>query len=108
MHTSSHLLVADSLMERAPRAGAHGACTSAGGPVPGPLPARTGGPAVYGEQTGGLVDRRWYRRDSGCTKAGATGSRTSPAGRWAWPVATDGTGWAIALDHRLITASRHW
>ncbi len=21
---------------------------------------------------------------------------------WAWPVATDGTGWAIALDHRLI------
>jgi hypothetical protein len=26
---------------------------------------------------------------------------------WAWPVATDGTGWAIALDHRLITASRH-
>ena len=25
---------------------------------------------------------------------------------WAWPVATDGTGWAIALGHNLVTASR--
>jgi hypothetical protein len=25
---------------------------------------------------------------------------------WAWPVAADGTGWAIALDHRLIDVSR--
>jgi hypothetical protein len=24
---------------------------------------------------------------------------------WAWPVAADGTGWAIALDHRLIDVS---
>ena len=24
---------------------------------------------------------------------------------WAWPVAADGTGWAIALDHRLITVA---
>jgi len=23
-----------------------------------------------------------------------------------WPVAADGTGWAIALDHRLIDVSR--
>ena len=25
---------------------------------------------------------------------------------WAWPVAADGTGWAIALDHRLIGVHR--
>jgi hypothetical protein len=25
---------------------------------------------------------------------------------WAWPIAADGTGWAIALDHRLIDVSR--
>jgi hypothetical protein len=25
---------------------------------------------------------------------------------WAWPVAADGTGWAIALDDRMITAAR--
>jgi hypothetical protein len=25
---------------------------------------------------------------------------------WAWPVASDGTGWAIALDHRVITVGR--
>ena len=25
---------------------------------------------------------------------------------WAWPVAADGTGWAIALDHRPIDVSR--
>ena len=26
---------------------------------------------------------------------------------WAWPIAADGTGWAIALDHRLIDVHRH-
>jgi hypothetical protein len=25
---------------------------------------------------------------------------------WAWPVASDGTGWAIALDHQMITVRR--
>jgi hypothetical protein len=25
---------------------------------------------------------------------------------WTWPIASDGTGWAIALDHQLITARR--
>jgi hypothetical protein len=25
---------------------------------------------------------------------------------WAWPIATDGTGWAIALDHHVIRISR--
>jgi hypothetical protein len=25
---------------------------------------------------------------------------------WAWPVATDCTGWAIALSHRLIDVKR--
>jgi hypothetical protein len=25
---------------------------------------------------------------------------------WAWPIAADGTGWAIALDHRLIDVTR--
>jgi hypothetical protein len=25
---------------------------------------------------------------------------------WAWPVAADGTGWAIALDHHLVHVSR--
>lgn len=25
---------------------------------------------------------------------------------WAWPVALDGTGWAIALDHHVISVSR--
>jgi hypothetical protein len=25
---------------------------------------------------------------------------------WAWPVAADGTGWAIALDHRPIEVDR--
>jgi hypothetical protein len=25
---------------------------------------------------------------------------------WSWPIAVDGTGWAIALDHRLVTISR--
>jgi hypothetical protein len=25
---------------------------------------------------------------------------------WAWPIAADGTGWAIALDHRLIHVHR--
>jgi hypothetical protein len=25
---------------------------------------------------------------------------------WAWPIAVDGTGWAIALDHRLIHVHR--
>jgi hypothetical protein len=25
---------------------------------------------------------------------------------WAWPVAADGTGWAIALDHCLIDVGR--
>jgi hypothetical protein len=26
---------------------------------------------------------------------------------WAWPIAADGTGWAIALDHRLIHVHRN-
>ena len=25
---------------------------------------------------------------------------------WAWPIAADGTGWAIALDHRLLDVDR--
>ncbi len=25
---------------------------------------------------------------------------------WAWPIATDGTGWAIALDHHLVEVQR--
>ena len=25
---------------------------------------------------------------------------------WAWPIAVDGSGWAIALDHRLIDVHR--
>ena len=25
---------------------------------------------------------------------------------WAWPIAADGTGWAIALDHRVIDVGR--
>jgi hypothetical protein len=25
---------------------------------------------------------------------------------WAWPVAADGTGWAIALGHQLINVQR--
>jgi hypothetical protein len=25
---------------------------------------------------------------------------------WAWPIAADDTGWAIALDHRLIDVNR--
>ena len=25
---------------------------------------------------------------------------------WAWPIAADGTGWAIALDHVLINVQR--
>jgi hypothetical protein len=25
---------------------------------------------------------------------------------WAWPIAADGNGWAIALDHRLIDVDR--
>jgi hypothetical protein len=25
---------------------------------------------------------------------------------WAWPIAVDGSGWAIALDHRLIDVLR--
>jgi hypothetical protein len=25
---------------------------------------------------------------------------------WAWPIAADGTGWAIALDHVLINVKR--
>ena len=25
---------------------------------------------------------------------------------WAWPVAVDGTGWALALDHRVIGVHR--
>jgi hypothetical protein len=25
---------------------------------------------------------------------------------WAWPIAADGTGWAIALDHVLIVVHR--
>ena len=25
---------------------------------------------------------------------------------WAWPIAIDGSGWAIALDHRLIDVHR--
>jgi hypothetical protein len=25
---------------------------------------------------------------------------------WAWPIAVDGTGWAIALDHQLIHVQR--
>lgn len=25
---------------------------------------------------------------------------------WAWPIAMDGTGWAIALDHHLIHVDR--
>jgi len=26
---------------------------------------------------------------------------------WAWPIAEDGTGWAIALDHHAIDVRRH-
>jgi len=26
---------------------------------------------------------------------------------WAWPIAADGTGWAIALDRHLIDVRRH-
>ena len=26
---------------------------------------------------------------------------------WAWPIAADGTGWAIALGRRLIDVHRH-
>ena len=26
---------------------------------------------------------------------------------WAWPIAVDGSGWAIALDHRLIDVHPH-
>jgi hypothetical protein len=26
--------------------------------------------------------------------------------RWAWPIAVDGSRWAIALDHRLIDVHR--
>jgi hypothetical protein len=25
---------------------------------------------------------------------------------WAWPIAADGTGWAIALGHRLVDVER--
>ena len=25
---------------------------------------------------------------------------------WSWPIAADDTGWAIALDHRLVTVQR--
>ena len=25
---------------------------------------------------------------------------------WAWPIAADGTGWAMALDHQLIDVLR--
>jgi hypothetical protein len=25
---------------------------------------------------------------------------------WAWPIAADGTGWGIALDHHMISISR--
>jgi hypothetical protein len=25
---------------------------------------------------------------------------------WAWPIASDGSGWAIALGHRLIDVNR--
>ena len=25
---------------------------------------------------------------------------------WSWPIAVDGTGWAIALDRRLVTVAR--
>jgi hypothetical protein len=25
---------------------------------------------------------------------------------WAWPIAIDGTGWAIALDHSLVRITR--
>jgi hypothetical protein len=38
---------------------------------------------------------RWHRVTDVIRRAG-----------WAWPIAADGTGWAIALDHHLVTVSR--
>ena len=33
-------------------------------------------------------------------------SRVQRGDGWAWPVAADNTGWAIALDHQLIDVRR--
>jgi hypothetical protein len=33
-------------------------------------------------------------------------TRVDRGAGWAWPVACDGTGWAIALGHRVVTARR--
>ena len=33
-------------------------------------------------------------------------SRVERCGGWAWPIAADGTGWAIALSHQLIDVQR--
>ena len=33
-------------------------------------------------------------------------SHVSRQDGWSWPIAADGTGWAIALDHRLLDVDR--
>jgi hypothetical protein len=33
-------------------------------------------------------------------------TRVTRRAGWAWPIAVDGTGWAIALDHHVVRISR--